>query len=69
LVADARGRLPRALRELAAIVGGGAPRTWTVPFVEAWRAGETPTRTNAPREVAELYVELRGLLEQQQEEQ
>jgi hypothetical protein len=41
VLADAPGKTPKALRDFAAIVGGGAPRLWTLPWVEAWRHGDT----------------------------
>jgi hypothetical protein len=41
VLADAPGKTPKALRDFAAIVGGGAPRIWTLPWVEAWRHGDT----------------------------
>ena len=46
ILADAPGKTPKALRDFAAIVGGGAPRLWTLPWVEAWRLGNVtaPTR-------------------------
>ncbi|WP_104045450.1 DUF6668 family protein [Arthrobacter sp. ZGTC412] len=46
ILADAPGKTPKALRDFATIVGGGAPRLWTLPWVEAWRLGNdtVPTR-------------------------
>jgi hypothetical protein len=41
VLADAPGKTPKPLRDLATIVGGGAPRLWTLPWVEAWRHGDT----------------------------
>lgn len=41
VLADAPGKTPRPLRDFAAIVGGGAPRFWTLPWVEAWRHGDS----------------------------
>ncbi|MFI9311123.1 DUF6668 family protein [Streptomyces triculaminicus] len=38
-VADAPGRLPRPLREFAALVGGGFPRVWEIPWIEDLRLG------------------------------
>ncbi len=58
LVADAPGRLPRALRDLVRHVGAAAPRVWSLPWVEAWRTGEPPTPENAPRGAAQLLGEL-----------
>lgn len=43
VLADAPGRTPKALRDFAAIVGGGAPRLWILPWVEAWRHGDSTT--------------------------
>jgi hypothetical protein len=62
IVADAPGRLPRPLRELAQLVSGGVPRTWTVPWVESWRLGEPVALDSAPREVRRLVDELTALV-------
>jgi hypothetical protein len=43
VLADAPGKTPKALREFAALVGGGAPRLWTLPWVDAWRLTDTTT--------------------------
>jgi hypothetical protein len=40
VLADAPGKLPKALKEFAVLVGGGAPRLWMLPWVEAWRTGD-----------------------------
>ncbi|WP_323188865.1 DUF6668 family protein [Brachybacterium halotolerans] len=63
LIADAPGRVPRPLRDLAGVVSGGVPRTWSVPWVESWRLGESPTPQTAPRAVRRLVEELHVLLE------
>ncbi|WP_198359145.1 DUF6668 family protein [Streptomyces fildesensis] len=60
LVADAPGRLPKALRDLRRLVSGGAPRTWDVPWVEEWRCGEPPT-DHSPRQLTVLSRELQSL--------
>lgn len=62
IVADAPGRLPRPLRNYAQLVSGGVPRTWTVPWTEAWRLGEPPVLSDAPREFRRLADELSALL-------
>jgi len=62
IVADAPGRLPRALREFSQIVGGGVPRTWTLPWIEAWRLGEPPALSDAPREVRRLVDDLAAVV-------
>ncbi|AOT05909.1 DUF6668 family protein [Arthrobacter sp. U41] len=43
VLADAPGKTPKPLRDFAAIVGGGAPRSWALPWVEAWRHGNATT--------------------------
>lgn len=48
LVADAPGHLPKALRDLAKVVSGGAPRTWTLPWSEAVRLGESADTFGRP---------------------
>lgn len=58
LLADAPGRLPKPLRDLAEVVAGGAPRVWTVPWVQAWRYAEADT----PRPVSRLVGEVTALL-------
>lgn len=63
IVADAPGRLPRPLRDYARLVSGGVPRTWTVPWIEPWRLGETPTLAHAPRAVRRLVAELHAILD------
>ncbi|MFF2842432.1 DUF6668 family protein [Paenarthrobacter sp. NPDC057981] len=46
VLADAPGKTPKALRDFTNIVGGGAPRLWTLPWVAEWRHGDyTPTPT------------------------
>jgi hypothetical protein len=43
VLADAPGKTPKELREFASIVGGGAPRLWTLSWVESWRLGHSTT--------------------------
>jgi len=62
LMADAPGRLPKALRDLAQVVGGGVPRVWTVPWIEALRLGESLTLADLPRDGRRLVDELTALL-------
>lgn len=60
VMADAPGRIPRVLRDLLAVVGGGGPRTWTVPWIDAWRLNE-PTSVPIPREVQRIFDELSAI--------
>ena len=61
LLADAPGRLPRPLREYAQLIAGGVPRTWRLPWIEAWRLGEPPDPASGPREVRKLTEDLMAL--------
>ena len=56
ILADAPGKTPKTLRDFAAIVGGGAPRLWTLPWVEAWRHGDTtpPTARDYQRFITDI---------------
>lgn len=58
VLADAPGKTPKALRDFAAIVGGGAPRFWILPWVEAWRHGDsaTPPAREYQRFITDLAV-------------
>ncbi|WP_372459682.1 DUF6668 family protein [Agromyces cavernae] len=62
VVADAPGRLPKPLRELVQLVGGGVPRLWTVPWIESWRLGGSFSLPDAPRDVRQLVDDLRANL-------
>lgn len=61
LLADAPGKTPKPLRDLAALVAGGAPATWHVPWVEAWRTDPVDFAT-APSAVTRAVAALRQLL-------
>lgn len=39
IIADIPGRLPKPLASLQKIVGGGAPKFWTLPYLESLRLG------------------------------
>jgi uncharacterized protein DUF6668 len=63
LIADAPGRLPHALRQLAGLIAGGAPAVWSLPWIEAWRVGDPPGPSNAPKVVRRLLEDLRAMTE------
>jgi len=63
LIADAPGRLPHGLRQLAGLIGGGVPAVWSIPWIEAWRVGEPPAPHNAPKVVRRLLEDLRAMTE------
>lgn len=61
VLADAPGKTPKALRDFTAIVGGGAPRLWTLPWVEAWRHGDS-TSTPTSREYQRFITDVTALV-------
>ena len=63
LIADAPGRLPHSLRQLADLIAGGVPAVWSLPWIEAWRVGEPPAPHNAPKVVRRLLEDLRAMSE------
>ncbi|WP_299039844.1 DUF6668 family protein [uncultured Pseudokineococcus sp.] len=48
IVADAPQRLPKPLRDLTRVVGGGAPRVWHLPWIEAARYAPSDGTTPPP---------------------
>ena len=56
---DAPGRPPRPIRDLVDLLSGAAPRTWRLPWVEAWRYSAAPTE--APRAVRAVLDDLTEL--------
>ena len=60
VLADAPGKTPKPLRDFAAIIGGGAPRLWTLPWVESWRHADTATPPTA-REYQRFITDLAAL--------
>jgi len=61
LAADAPGRLPKPLRTLAAIVSGGYPRAWEIPWVPSWRFGATVPTDRMPSPLLTLQRDLHEL--------
>lgn len=62
LLADAPGRLPHLLRDFAALIAGGVPRTWHLPWQEAWRLGVHPATQAPTRPVQRLLRDLAALV-------
>lgn len=61
LIADAPGRLPKPLRDLARVVAGGVPRRWTVPWIEPWRLGEPLSLPDSPRSIQRVVRQINAL--------
>lgn len=61
LVADAPGRLPRELSDLAGVISGGVPHTWHIPWIEEYRTGVDPA--NTPRPVRKVLTEINTTLD------
>jgi hypothetical protein len=62
VLADAPGKTPKALRDFTAIVGGGAPRLWTLPWVEGWRHGDTTAQPS--REYQRFITDVAALADE-----
>lgn len=60
VLADAPGKTPKALRDFAALVGGGAPRFWSLPWVDAWRHTDT-TELPVAREYQRFITDVAAL--------
>lgn len=58
IVADAPGKLPKPLEDLAQLVSGGYRDVYRIPWVEAWRMGEPAVLKSAPGEVRRMVEEL-----------
>jgi hypothetical protein len=58
LVADAPGRLPRRVSELADLVCGAFARTWQVPWLEEWRLATAAEPLPMHPEIARLRDDL-----------
>jgi hypothetical protein len=58
LIADAPGRLPKPLRDLENVIGGGVPHVWHLPWVDAWRFGPVSVSDSLPREFRDLFAAL-----------
>lgn len=60
LLADAPGKLSRPLRDFTALIAGGAPATWNVGWVEAWRTDPVDPST-APSSLTRMVADLHRL--------
>lgn len=51
-------RRPKVLADSLYVTRGAFPALWEMPWVAAWRLGETPSPANNPREVRDLLRSL-----------
>jgi hypothetical protein len=58
LIADAPGRRPKALRDLEQVITGGIPRSWQLPWINAWRLGPVTASDPLPGEFRGLLADL-----------
>uniref|UniRef100_UPI003899C4A2 DUF6668 family protein n=1 Tax=Pigmentiphaga litoralis TaxID=516702 RepID=UPI003899C4A2 len=59
VMADAPGRLPKALADQLRLVAGAVPHLWQVPWVEGWRLAETPDPALLPPSVRGVLDKIR----------
>ncbi|WP_336853923.1 DUF6668 family protein [Sinomonas albida] len=59
VMADAPGRLPKALADQLRLVAGAVPHLWQLPWVEAWRTSTTPDTAALPSAVRGVLDKLR----------
>ncbi|WP_436772181.1 DUF6668 family protein [Yinghuangia sp. YIM S09857] len=61
-VADAPGRMPKALSDSLRFVAGGLPRLWRIPWVEDWRSAYPSHTGPSIRETVRLAADLARLV-------
>ena len=61
LVADAPGKLPRPLSDLADVISGGVPHLWQLPWVDEYRLAVDPA--DPPRQVRKILHEITIVLD------
>ena len=59
VMADAPGRLPKALADQLRLVAGAVPHLWQVPWVEAWRTATAPDTAALPSAVRGVLDKIR----------
>lgn len=58
VVADAPGHTPKPLRQFRTIVAGAFPRSWSIPWSEGWRFGQTEPNDPATRAAVRVLADL-----------
>lgn len=59
VMADAPGRLPKALADQLRLVSGAVPHLWQMPWVEGWRLTETPDPAALPPAARSVLEKIR----------
>ena len=63
VIADAPGKLPRALHNLTRITAGGVPQTWTLPWIEELRLQGTVDPESLAREPRKVLTSLSEVID------
>lgn len=63
VIADAPGKLPRALHNLTRITAGGVPQTWTLPWIEELRLEGTVDPESLAREPRKVLTSLSEVID------
>jgi hypothetical protein len=58
IVADAKGSLPKPLRDLVQVLSGAVPRTWSMPWLDALRLGQGLDLPGAPRAIHSMVASI-----------
>jgi hypothetical protein len=58
VVADAKGALPKPLRDLVQVLSGAVPRAWSMPWLDALRLGQPLDLPGAPRAIRSMVASI-----------
>lgn len=58
IVADAKGSLPKPLRDRLQVLSGAVPRTWSMPWLDTLRLGQELELPSAPRAIRLLVASI-----------
>ncbi|MHA7284589.1 DUF6668 family protein [Arthrobacter sp. TMS2-4] len=63
VIADAPGKLPKALHNLTRITAGGVPQTWVLPWIEELRLQGTVDPESLARELRKVLTSLSEVID------
>lgn len=58
IVADAKGSLPKPIRDLIQVLSGAVPHTWSMPWLDTLRLGQPLELATAPRAVRAMVASI-----------